>query len=359
MKRFLLVLALTVGLIGLLAAPALASAATFTVHPSGGNDTKAIQAAFNAAVKAGPGSVVQLSAGHFYANNIVVTGFNGFVRGAGEGRTVIDTLRGLYPNGPGVTEAGNPGYYLLFFLFRGGDIQVSDLTFDITATSPAETWNDYGTPADFLGSIVGVLGNASSSFDRVSFTARAGSDNGFNADEDLYISGIGPLDANQDPTTFQSTTGIDSVRNCSFDGNAGIQVNGLTAGRLTVCGNVTNTSWPGCLVDDAAKGSAVQISDNRMQGQHWYDVVVYQGFMADDGAGAPVPPLPVAHFTIAHNYLEGSENAGGVGLVDDSRQYSTINDLKALVTGNDFVLDTVNYGIGESLRRTSASRTIA
>ena len=52
------------------AAPALASPKTFYVHPSGGNDTKAIQKAFNAAVKAGPGSTVQLSAGHFYTNTI-------------------------------------------------------------------------------------------------------------------------------------------------------------------------------------------------------------------------------------------------------------------------------------------------
>ena len=348
MRRFLFAFALAVGVLALLAAPAWASAKTFYVHPSGGNDTYNIQKAFDAAVKAGPGSTVQLSAGHFYANNIVVTGFNGYFRGAGEGRTVIDTLRGLYPNGRGVTETGNPGYYLLFFLFRGGDIRVSDLGFDITATSPAETWNDYGTPADFLGSMVGVLGNASSSFDRVSFTAGTGNDGGYNADEDLYVSGIGPLDANQNPTTFHSTTGIDSVRNCSFSGNAGMQVNGLTAGRLTVCGNVANTSWPCYLVDDSARGSAIAISHNQMQGQHWYDVVVYQGFMADAGAGAPVPPLPAPRVTIADNHLEGTGQAGSVGLIDDSRLSSTVSHLDAVVVDNDFVLDTDNFGIGES-----------
>jgi len=349
MRRFLFVFALAVGVLALLAAPAFASPKTICVPYTGKHDyTSEIQKAFDAAVKAGPGSIVQLGAGHFYANNIVVTNFDGTFRGAGEGRTVIDTLRGLYPNGRGVTETGNPGYYLLFFLFRGGDVRVSDLGFDITAASPAETWNDYGTPADFLGSMVGVLGNASSSFDRVSFTAGAGNDNGYNADEDLYVSGIAPLDANDNPITFAATTGIDSVRNCSFSGNAGVQVNGLTAGRLTVCGNVANTLWPCCLVDDSARGSAIAISHNQMQGQHWYDVVVYQGFMADAGAGAPVPPLPAPRVTIADNHLEGTGQAGSVGLIDDSRLSSTISHLDAVVADNDFVLDTDNYGIGES-----------
>jgi hypothetical protein len=49
----------------------------FTVHPSGGDDTTAIQAAFDAAVAAGPGSMVKLTAGHFYSTNIVVENFRG------------------------------------------------------------------------------------------------------------------------------------------------------------------------------------------------------------------------------------------------------------------------------------------
>ena len=47
---------------------------------------KAIQKAFNAAVTAGPGSTVQLSAGHFYTNNIVVNGFDGNLQGRRRGQ---------------------------------------------------------------------------------------------------------------------------------------------------------------------------------------------------------------------------------------------------------------------------------
>ncbi len=242
MRRFLLVFALAVGVLALLAAPALASPKTFYVHPSGGNDTANIQAAFNAAVKAGPGSTVQLSAGTFYTNNIVVQNFDGYFRGAGQAKTFIDCLRGLDPSLPGATEAGNPGYWLSLFLFEGGTIGVSDMSFDITAASPAEQWNNAGSPADYLGAMVQVCGNASSSFNRVGFSAGAGNDSGYNADEGLLISGVGPLDANDDPTIFESTTGIDSVCGCSFAGHDGMQVNGLTAGKLTVNGN-TFDEW--------------------------------------------------------------------------------------------------------------------
>ena len=97
MKRLVLVVVLAAAWLCLLAAPALASPKTFYVHPSGGNDTANIQAAFNAAVKAGPGSTVQLSAGHFYTNTIFVQNFNGTFRGAGQGKTCIDVVSGTPP----------------------------------------------------------------------------------------------------------------------------------------------------------------------------------------------------------------------------------------------------------------------
>ncbi len=65
MKRLPVFAVFIVAALGLLALPALASAKTFYVTPTGKDDTANIQNAFNAAVKAGPGSVVQLSAGHF------------------------------------------------------------------------------------------------------------------------------------------------------------------------------------------------------------------------------------------------------------------------------------------------------
>ena len=52
---------------------------------------------------------MQLSAGHFYTNNIFVRNFHGYFEGAGEGKTVIDCLRGLDPSLPGVTVLPDSG----------------------------------------------------------------------------------------------------------------------------------------------------------------------------------------------------------------------------------------------------------
>ena len=101
MRRLVLAVVLAVALLCLLAAPALA-ATTITVTPSGGDDTAAIQAAFDAAVQAGPGSTVQLTAGHFYTNDILVQNFRGYFKGAGKCRD-SDRLsaRHEYPKRPG------------------------------------------------------------------------------------------------------------------------------------------------------------------------------------------------------------------------------------------------------------------
>ena len=160
--------------------PALASAATFYVHPSGGNDTKAIQKAFDAAVKAGPGSTVQLSAGHFYTNTILVRNFAGYFKGAGEGQTVIDTPRALDPTAPAVndpsfaTTAFEPFAFL--FGFSGGNVRVSGMSVDITADAPADPWSAHEEiGATNIQDIFLITGSANSSFDQIDFTG-AGSD---------------------------------------------------------------------------------------------------------------------------------------------------------------------------------------
>ena len=108
MKRLPLLLVLAVALVCVLAAPALAGPRTFVVAPSGMDDTAALQQAFDAAVAAGPGSVVKLTAGKFYTNEILVDGFDGCFTGAGMDRTVVDTLRGLDPALPGVRAGDGP-----------------------------------------------------------------------------------------------------------------------------------------------------------------------------------------------------------------------------------------------------------
>ncbi len=359
MKRLLFALALATVLPALLAAPALACARTFCVHPSGGDDTAAIQAAFNAAVKAGPGSTVRFSAGHFYTNNILVRNFRGYFRGAGEHRTVIDCLRGLDPNLPGVTAVApvtGPGAVAWPFLvgFVGGNVSVSDLSFHTTAASPAVPTD---ITSDVLQAIVLVMGNAnaSSDFYRVAITAGPGDDHGYDADEDLIIMGYAPTDQDGNPTAFGAIHGSESVRDCSFTGHDGIQVQGLTAGRLAITGSVFDDWAVGCLLDDSAGASRIVVCDNRMQADAWGCVALDQGWQAAGGAGAPLPPLPAPHCLIADNVMlagpdlsDGSivSGANGVFVEDDSPLYGAPDRLDAVIAHNRITLDNCGFDGG-------------
>ncbi|HUJ42766.1 MAG TPA: right-handed parallel beta-helix repeat-containing protein [Opitutaceae bacterium] len=113
--------------------------AVFTVQPNGHDDTASLQAAFDAAVQAGPGSTVQLVKGTYYLSaGIVVTNFDGNFVGAGKDKTVVQNL--------GVLPAST---VLLTFYAEGdaaksGLITISDLT--LRAIGPAET-----DPGFFMG----------------------------------------------------------------------------------------------------------------------------------------------------------------------------------------------------------------
>ena len=171
MKRVLLAAVLAAVLLCLLAGPALA-ATTITVYPAGKTadmkhnaDTVNIRNAFKAAIAAGPGSTVQLTAGHFYTNDVLVKGFCGTFRGAGESKTVIDCLRGLDPSLSPV--AVNPDWGAFLFAFVGGQVTVSDMSCDITASSPTVGNILDGVTCTALGQVFQISGKESAAFERV------------------------------------------------------------------------------------------------------------------------------------------------------------------------------------------------
>ena len=399
MKKLLLVPVLAVALLGLLAAPAWACARTIYVHPSGGDDTANIQAAFNAAVAAGPGSTVRLSAGRFYANNIVVAGFKGTFKGAGQGRTFIDTLRGLNENNPGIdvpiaADGGVLAPVPMFFAFDGGNVRVCDLSFDITAPDPAVESYYYGAPQNNVDTIVLVTGSASSAFDRVGFVAHP-SAAGFTADgwpynvnQCITIAGRVPAfdsDGNYGlPTT--PVGGVDTVSSCTmrnvshgvvatvFDGTLIVGGSPSTGNRFvnegqnafTIVTGGASTVFSYNVVDDSAvpDDSTLQcgvvsfqpdnstgftpwprhlvIAHNTMLGC-WEGVVAWQ---TDDGSGGPAWPL---RLLIADNSITTTHSQDeGMLLEDDSLAPGGGGGktLDAMATGNHIVLnDTIGGGI--------------
>jgi hypothetical protein len=315
MKRFLIVFVLASALLGLLAAPALAGAATFTVRPSGGDDTANIQTAFRSAVLAGPGSTVQLSKGHFYMNNILVDGFRGSFTGAGMGRTVIDTLRGLNPSFSGVTLMADPdntgsdltGWTFLIGFLRS-DVRVSDMSCDITAAEPCWEWGEEEWAGQTnLSDVFVVMRDSNSAFDRVGITAHGGDANGFNIEGALVIADTG---------------GVHSVTRCCFTGNNGPEIGNLAGARLTI------------------GDSRVEISNNTLRAVTGAGIYIAQT--------AYVAPLKASRAIISNNRIEATSStvpdgstsgAAGIILEDDPLTANSPVRLQAVVAGNTIMLD--------------------
>ena len=344
MKRLPLVIVLAIALACVLAAPALAGPRTFVVTPSGADDTAALQQAFDAAVAAGPGSVVKLTAGEFYTNEILVDGFDGCFTGAGMDRTVIDTLRGLDATLPGVELVMDPddgsvplaGFTSLIAFVRS-DVRVSDMRFDITALEPCEEWEGYwGGTWYHLSDVFIVTRDSRSSFDRVGFASHDGELNGFNLDGAAAI---------------YDTSGTHRVTRCSFQGgNDGLETGGITGGGLIVggrpgMGNTFDLAGTPCSIGDYSDSRSV-VSYNRMSSLYGESVMVTQG--AGAATADDLPPLPAVRVSIRHNAITAGSiefdddfvfGAGGVLLRDDSWMFDEPSRLRAVVARNCITLD--------------------
>lgn len=106
---------------------------TFVVEPTGIDDTQNLKDAFDAAIDEGNGSVVQLTEGEFFIDLIEVFEFNGTLKGAGKGKTVISTIADL-----SVDDFINRGLFPSLLSFVGGDVCVSHLTI-MTPGTPLST----------------------------------------------------------------------------------------------------------------------------------------------------------------------------------------------------------------------------
>jgi hypothetical protein len=342
MKKSLILVLCVLLLVLVGAAPALAHGRTFVVHPSGGDDTAAIQAAFDDATAAGPGSTVQLTQGRFYMNNILVDGFRGRFTGAGMGRTAIDTLRGLNPGLPGVTltvDPDDPGTekspnYLTGFTWLIGflrcDVRVSDMSFDVTAFDPSvDGLPDNG--GTNLSDVFLIYRDSSAALDRVGITAHEGDVNGLN------IEGAFSL---------MDTSGPVSVTRCHWACNAGPEVGNLEGARLTVGGSPAMGNrfdmygFGGFFTDISA--STVEISHNRISAVQGGGVYISQtSYMASPGMSA-------SRFIIRDNRIVATQGLGpdgtvwgaaGVILEDDPWTEDAPVRLNAVVADNAIVLD--------------------
>ncbi|MFX1346121.1 MAG: hypothetical protein ACFFBC_08100 [Promethearchaeota archaeon] len=311
-----------------------ANSPTFTVSPSGGDDTANIQAAFEAAKAAGQGSTVQLASGQFYTNAILVENFYGTFKGAGKDNTKIDVLKGLGEGLEGVV--GPDGPYL--FTFTGGDVYISNLIFDITPYMPAEPWEDPEYPSYDLVSIILITGEINSQIENIKCIGHAGT----------LVNPLGKGFNVRVGFEYHFGTGRHIITKCDFDSIwGGISAFGLMNVEMKIKSNSIKGGNFGIINMDNIN-SKFEITYNDIETAFIYGIWAWQ-------AGIIVPPSP-SQWKITHNTIKVSLLADGIGLMDNLPSKS----LEAVVSYNKIVLDDTNWGgiWTEGMRDTFISNNI-
>jgi hypothetical protein len=334
---------------------------TFTVYPSGGDDTTNIQAAFNAAVVAGPGSTVKLTAGQFYCTNIIVKDFYGTFTGAGKDHTFIDTLQALDPTAPPIKkvcteETGELDPTL--FVFVRGDITVSDLTFDITPYAPGEPFLQWGVWYTTLYFTVVIVGEtANSRFDNVRFEGHQGSEEWLGSTWNVHAGPVVTggiqkvfIDGVEAYWSFVPTSGKHVVVNCQFEHlEGGVISAGLTDGTLEVGGSPatgnTFNDMGVALVTNDQENSNIEFSFNDLSNIRGAGVQVWQ---AKKPQSTPFPINYISepsHYLISHNTIHCIYVGDGIVLLDTNFLDSGQKSIDALISYNDIILDTFWGGV--------------
>lgn len=324
----------------------------FTVSPSGGDDTANIQAAFNAAVAAGRGSTVKLTAGHFYCGNVYAENFRGTFKGAGRDLTVIDTPRGLDPTVPGL-PTGADGYPFVF-CFRNGDFKITDMTFDITAYEPAENWDwpwaAFGPILFNATDVIMILGNANSRVERVRFIGHEGTfvdgDVPYNVESTIAI--LGATGNSEDGEVFGGpVSGRHIVTDCFFEHvDVGVRVSYLVNGKMTITHSTIIETTSAAFLYDLVN-SIVETSFNHIEVNSFVAIWCWQGLVGGmiglDSYPGPLPAMSL--LLIHHNTIHATVVGEAIDVWDWMPLLTSVKTLDAIIFSNDIFLDTSGGGI--------------
>jgi parallel beta-helix repeat protein len=296
-----------------------------TIYPSGGDDTANIQSAFDSA---GPRTTIRLAAGQFYTNAIFVENFYGTLKGAGKDLTKIDVLRGLDPGQPGISTTLGSTH---IFTFSGGNVHISDLSFDITPYEPAEPW---GPPPpdgwwyDLLSAIL-ITGDINSRIEKIKFSGHEGTILYDDPNHPLFLVKSYNVRVGVEYGGGLTVTGRQIIRKCEFDSLwLGITAYGLMNCDLTISSNVIEGGAIGIINADNSN-SKFQIFGNDIEANAYAGIWVMQF------------ATPPCQWFITGNNIKPSILADGILLED----YTGSGALKAVVSHNKIILDYTYGGI--------------
>jgi len=294
------------------------------VEPSGGDDTAAIQEAFDSA---GPGDTIQLTAGQYRTNTIIVEGFCGRFKGSGIGVTKIDVYNELTPDPiNGITT---------LFKFDGGDIHISDLSFDISPDTP------------YLDDIVWFTGTVNSKITRVKFTGHQGTYQD-QYDPEIYwnvYTAISIAGMPEVPDGY--TTGKHSITKCEFDSVViGIETWGLVDGELKVGGKCSGNTFTGGSLGIRMwnmVNSKIEISYNYIESLIRACVYVIQRFLPNMWPASW--PIMSSEWFITHNSLYTFFGADAIILYDFYVDYGSWEpSIEAEISHNHIILNNEEWG---------------
>ncbi|MHA2288789.1 MAG: right-handed parallel beta-helix repeat-containing protein, partial [Promethearchaeota archaeon] len=267
--------------------------------------------------------------------------------GAGIALTKIDVFDKVTPCGDKET-----GQATFLFTFDGGDICISDLSFDITKEKPAEPWFWHGIYNEDLTSPLCIKGEINSQIDHIKCTGREGT---------LVMPSVGSWNvrvgiafwATPHSEWFDGVeyvygepgfTGRHVITNCDFDSvGIGISVSGLMDGEMKIESNTFKGGYIGILNWDTVN-SKIEISNNYIETRGWGGIYIGQ-FSNPRYTARPVIPIESSsQWLIAHNSLKVSYSADGIILGDISFRSSGIKSIETVISHNKIILDDTYYG---------------
>ena len=317
------------------------SGQVFTVSPSDNyeDDSYAIQTALNNAVEAGPGSTVQLTEGTFYLNeSIEVEGFVGSFKGAGKLKTIITTQGEINFDFPIGDLEG-------LFIFRNGNIHISDMTVRISNPTPCTglNWNVFQNSFPSVFNMTGnsVLDpptteqNIISTFDNVQFIGGFGYFYSFNV---YSFINIGP-----EGNPNYLLNGSHNVTNCEFQ-SASTCIEGVSSsnGNWTIGGSASsgnkfmNANWAVQIRD--CRNSYFNISHNYCENIYWGGI----GLCPWKYSNPFNSTLPLSKYLVSNNYFE-VEGIGDAVVLWDWESESGSKKMDAIVSNNKIYLNYTTY----------------
>lgn len=330
-----------------------ASGVVFVVEPNGLDDTDNLYSAFNQAIDAGSGAIVQLTAGEFLISRpVVVADFSGIFRGAGKDLTKITNLDDvpfpLVSDWPGFSWEAST----LFNFYQTSEvpasIKISDMSLEVRGRS--EHWP--GTECDLFHQIIGVYGQFNGnpdltpsrldcSFERVGFIAEMRNNwEQYNGNSGIQIWG------EFFPDSYESEliTGIFTIQNCSFKNLfQGIGCGTMANSKLKIGGesrykNEFKDTWYAIVAADLSN-SVAEFSYNKFKNVISAGIQITQGYNYIISDQILLSSDILINYNDLHLILYGD----GVVLEDDPYSLYQNTTLKAVISDNFLNLDNTMY----------------